>query len=274
MAGRHPRRRRGTAGRVTIVVTTNQSAPSGSLNRSKYSVTDGVRAERDAVLAQVARANLRGHDLERAALRAGARRRGPAESRRRPPRAAALPIARPRRPATSAAPAATCGVAGASSGRANRSSRVCMPASVSIFSVLSSCHEMRRRAGSRMIAGAAYARHCSPAASSFAGIPRVGDLAAGRVDRDVGVVALRRRDHPPAPVLADDRHPVAGEIDRRAARGVGGGAPRRRGRRADALRGERSRAAQAASAANATSRPATIVRPATRSRPCLLAAAA
>src|SRR4030095_14590853 len=52
---------------------------------------------------------------------------------------------------------------------AKRTSRVSMPASVSIFSVASSCHEIRSRPGSRMIAGAAYALHCSPVAWSFAG---------------------------------------------------------------------------------------------------------
>jgi len=39
----------------------------------------------------------------------------------------------------------------------------------SIFSVSSSCHEMRRRPGIRISAGAPYALHCNPAASSFAG---------------------------------------------------------------------------------------------------------
>src|SRR4029450_13603966 len=48
-------------------------------------------------------------------------------------------------------------------------SRVCVPASVSIFRVASSCHEIRRRPGTRMTAGAPYALHCNPAASSFTG---------------------------------------------------------------------------------------------------------
>ena len=41
------------------------------------------------------------------------------------------------------------------------------------------------------------------------GIPAVGDLPPERVQRHRRVVALRRRDHPPAPVLGDLRDPVA-----------------------------------------------------------------
>jgi hypothetical protein len=47
------------------------------------------------------------------------------------------------------------------------------------------------------------------------GVPLVGGLDGGRRERQAGVVALRRRDHPPLPVLADHRHPVAGQIHRR-----------------------------------------------------------
>src|SRR6266851_626680 len=47
--------------------------------------------------------------------------------------------------------------------------RVCVPASVSMRSVVSSCQVMCSRPGTRIIAGAPYERHCSPAASSFAG---------------------------------------------------------------------------------------------------------
>ena len=60
------------------------------------------------------------------------------------------------------------GAAG-SAAAANRNIRVCVPASVSILSVVSSCHAMRNRPGTRMIAGAPYDLHCTPAASSRAG---------------------------------------------------------------------------------------------------------
>src|SRR5688572_11971380 len=43
-------------------------------------------------------------------------------------------------------------------------------------------------------------------------IPGLGDLASGRVERRARRIALRRRDHPPSPVLGDDRHPLASEI--------------------------------------------------------------
>src|SRR6185503_5473897 len=49
------------------------------------------------------------------------------------------------------------------------SRRVCVPASVSIFSVVSSCHEMRSRPGTRMIPAAPYDLHALPAAVSLAG---------------------------------------------------------------------------------------------------------
>ena len=51
----------------------------------------------------------------------------------------------------------------------NDSSRVCVPASVSTFSVRSSCQVMWSRPGSRMTPPTPYARHDSPAASSRAG---------------------------------------------------------------------------------------------------------
>ena len=63
---------------------------------------------------------------------------------------------------------AAAAVAGAAGG-ANRSSRVCVPASVSIFSVLSSAQVMWRRPGIRMMPPAPYALHWLPSASSLAG---------------------------------------------------------------------------------------------------------
>src|SRR5215831_5172616 len=49
-------------------------------------------------------------------------------------------------------------------------------------------------------------------ASVQRGIELVGDLAGGGVERNLRVVTLRRRHHAEAPVLIDDRHPIAGEI--------------------------------------------------------------
>ena len=57
-------------------------------------------------------------------------------------------------------------------------------------------------------------------------IPAVGRLSRLSVDGNAGVIPLRRRDHPPPPVLRDDRHPGAREIDRRGSPGCW----RRRGR--------------------------------------------
>src|SRR6478735_6593787 len=51
--------------------------------------------------------------------------------------------------------------------RSKLSSRVCVPASVSIFSVASSCHVIRSRPGCRMIPPTPNALHCRPAALSF-----------------------------------------------------------------------------------------------------------
>ena len=51
----------------------------------------------------------------------------------------------------------------------NVNSRVCVPASVSTFKVVSSCQVMCSRPGTRMIAPAPKALHWLPAASSAAG---------------------------------------------------------------------------------------------------------
>ena len=52
-------------------------------------------------------------------------------------------------------------------------------------------------------------------------IPCVGRVLRLLSERDTEIVAFRGRDHPPAPVLADHRDPVAGEIERRRrARGL------------------------------------------------------
>ena len=107
--------------------------------------------------------------------------------------------------------------------------RVCVPASVSTLSVLivlprdvqpaGNAHERRRAVRPALLAGSLVLRR----------IPGVRDLLCVDGDRNAQVVALWRRHHAPAPVLRDDRHPVAGEIDRR------GGFRRRRRRRVAAL---------------------------------------
>src|SRR4029450_7538066 len=109
-------------------------------------------------------------------------------------------------------------------------SRVCVPASVSIFRVASSCHEIRSRPGTRMIAGAPYALHCNPAASSFTGshastILRASALMGTLAASPLSGVTMRQRQ---SSVTTDTQLPVrsigaACLADRRDA-GVGAGA--------------------------------------------------
>jgi hypothetical protein len=49
----------------------------------------------------------------------------------------------------------------------------------------------------------------------FRRIPRVRELRASGRQQEVRVIALGRRQHSEAPVLGHDRHPVAGQVDRR-----------------------------------------------------------
>src|SRR5678815_1330780 len=64
-------------------------------------------------------------------------------------------------------------------------------------------HQARRAIGFALVSGGSVLRR----------VPCIRDLLRVRVDRNAGVVTLRRGDHPPAPVLCDDGHPVAGEVD-------------------------------------------------------------
>src|SRR5687768_959291 len=105
---------------------------------------------------------------------------------RREPLRAPAPAPPPRRPP----PPATIQLAAdvpcqlgfvAAGGAVKWKRRVWVPASVSTFSVLSSCQLMRIRPGTRMIAGAPYARHCSPAAVSLAGSHSLATLVAAGV---------------------------------------------------------------------------------------------
>ena len=68
---------------------------------------------------------------------------------------------------------------------------------------------------------------------------RPRSLCASGVSGSTSVVAFGGRDHPPAPVLRDDRHPVAGEVDR--GRRSRDGRRRRRRRGAGGLRVRRAR---------------------------------
>jgi len=47
----------------------------------------------------------------------------------------------------------------------------------------------------------------------FGRVPCLGRLLTLKAERNADDVALRRRDHAPSPVLRDDRHPLAGEIN-------------------------------------------------------------
>ena len=95
---------------------------------------------------------------------------------------------------------------------------------MSIFSVVSFSQVMCRRVGYPHQAGGAVRL---AAAVAWQWSHAVGHLAARVVQRHAGVIALGRRDHAPAPVLVDDRHPVPGQVDRRRRpgrrrRGAGG----------------------------------------------------
>ena len=97
---------------------------------------------------------------------------------------------------------------------------------------------MCRRPGARITPAAPYALHCSPAASSFAGSQALATAFPSAFSGTLGMIALRGRHHPIAPVFGDDGHPVAGEIDRRRCLGVAG-APALLALAAPALRGQR-----------------------------------
>ena len=73
-----------------------------------------------------------------------------------------------------------------------------MPASVSIFSVLSSAQVMCSRPGTRMIPPAPYALHWLPSASSFAGshaapIARAARLSGTPAKSPLAGVCIRQR---------------------------------------------------------------------------------
>ena len=62
--------------------------------------------------------------------------------------------------------------------------------------------------------------HCSPAASSPARIPGGGRFLPVRVQGNRDGVALGRREHSVAPILRDERHPLAGEVGHTPPRAV------------------------------------------------------
>ena len=143
----------------------------------------GVLAVGDAVLAQVPGAQIRRDDAQRSAARANRRRIRrcdlPGGSQRHVA-ARHLPLRQrdalpgPRRVRRRGAALALVAE--------GKERRVCVPASVSIFNVLSSCQVMCSRPGTLIKAGAPYDRHCSPAASSFAGSQASAILLASGVN--------------------------------------------------------------------------------------------
>src|SRR6185436_16401723 len=107
--------------------------------------------------------------------------------------------------------------------------RVCVPASVSTFSVFSSCQEILRRVGIRMIAAAPYALHWLPAASSFAGshslITRLAAWLTGTLaESPLSGVTIRHRQ---SSVTSDTQLPVRSiGAPSLGERGGAGGPPR------------------------------------------------
>src|SRR5437868_6553410 len=47
----------------------------------------------------------------------------------------------------------------------------------------------------------------------FRGIPCICDLLPGRVERDSGVVTLRRREHSPSPIFGNNRYPISARVE-------------------------------------------------------------
>src|SRR6187200_3291061 len=168
-----------------------------------------VLAERHTVLPQVTRTNLSGDDFERPSLRAGPRRQAQSQPstalRWRFPacNGDALPRTLPR----------------GRRGRALRSVRARELKHSRLHAGVG--FDLQRvivRPRNAQASGLAHDGWCGIALTLFAGsfvahgIPGVCDLAGCRIQRNVGVVAFRWRDHPPSPVFANDRDPVAGEI--------------------------------------------------------------
>ena len=164
--------------------------------------------------------------MRRRRLRACGSARGvPAPCRAARRRVPAAPSESSSRPASSLAGSARRVRVG---GAPKCSNRVCSPASAAISSVSASCQRMRRRPGTRSKRGSAVGLALVAGRFVLGRVPRVDDGACGGVDGNACGVAFERRDHAPAPVLHDGRHPITREIDgcriacRRCRRGCSG----------------------------------------------------
>ena len=166
-----------------------------------------VAAERHTVLPQIPGAEIRGHHFQAAvAERRGVRgRRGTAPARDAVPRRHRVSLPRPL------------------SGRTRRELQ-----DTRLRAVVGFDQEGRVIAPRDTQPGRRpHQRRCSVGAALLTcrgvlrRIPRVGRVLRLLSERDTEIVAFRGRDHPPAPILADHRDPVAGEIERRRrARGL------------------------------------------------------
>src|SRR5262249_5108596 len=103
-------------------------------------------------------------------------------TRNDPPRDGPPPRRPPPPPAVcQLATEAPCQLGSPAGAEPNANARVCVPASVSTFSVVSSFQLTRMRPGTRMIAAPPNGRHCSPAAASRAGSQLSAALIAASV---------------------------------------------------------------------------------------------
>ncbi len=198
-----------------------------------YSVIDRLLAVGHAVLPQVPLAEIRRHHPEVAAavdLRLLPWRRTAAKTLTTAARNAARQDAsagdarvvagapRPTPGPSHCASENPCQVfsAGGCFARSKFSSRVCVPASNSSFSVSIVLPRDAQPAG--LPHDPADAERLALVAARVVGrkVPALRHLAPFGADRNAGDVALRWRHHAPAPVLGDDGDPGAGEIDRRS----------------------------------------------------------
>ena len=206
--------------------------------RSKYSMIDAVVAVGHAVLAQEARLEVRGGDARatlHAAPRRGATVASPAAATRRRRDRDAVPVHvdlltgdLPGRAATG--PARSARPAGRP-GDEVQQARLRAGVELELQRGRRPAQEIRSRPGMRMMLPMPNGLQAFSGVCDAWIVPRVGRLAARVVQRHARVVALGGRHHAPAPVLADDRHPGADEIDgrhRTAALAVRGGCRRPR----------------------------------------------
>ena len=213
--------------------TCSQTSPFGASGRRWIVFGDRRRiAVRDAVLAQVSRAETRGDDLQSAAFRQRAQRRR---------RAAALTAAAAARCDRARAIADLCthGALVAAGRALPFGAREALPRRLTARPLrgteleearLRACIEIHLQCvvvGPRDVQAPGLAREAADA-ERFAlqpgrvircQVPLVRDAPSLGVQRQALEIALARRRHAMPPVLGDDRHPVAREVDgRRTAR--------------------------------------------------------